>query len=602
AILAREIAEEAQAHGWLLRLQMELSDALIGKEALERLPDAALNRLDSLRWEKQRADRMIESRRRVAELREGLVEEGRRRRQLYGERKWAAQSELRRVLAERAAVGEKGGMLRLLLKVGDATLIARGSTLEAKMKEAAEDMEGIGTEGTVVPGEAFSAEREWVSEEFQEANAELKGWEEKLAEMVQVRVLTRRRETTVGELVLGAARGALPPPHPDQWLPKADLQRHEDEVRLLLERHERELRAEQEAVEASRVEVREAIRDAAILRAKLGAIEGWRDHEILVLRTAGRDAVDSLKDLLEKQRKESALRIDKLEQALSNLRKEYNEVRAELTARIERLNRGHSNTEAWVKALRHDLAEERATRENAEERLAVQTGRAKVSGEKLRSELRAERMHSLRLELWIAAPHDEIRCLIKTQEEMRRLYALERVEHERRVREERHKVWRQHTAVRLLCTSVDSLFLFFAQRLANLAGSRRTHNDALRANGAVKVLAALCRGPRKDLRRLAARASGALGWNGRTEARVLAWDIHRHWNLWVQSCCPAEEARLRERGRTFEDPEEFRHADQISMPLSSSGPSYTPREEQARSTPTRSQLLSEEQGLVTTTQ
>ena len=41
----------------------------------------------------------------------------RRRRQLYDERKWAAQSELRRVLAESAAVREKEGMLRLLLQV-----------------------------------------------------------------------------------------------------------------------------------------------------------------------------------------------------------------------------------------------------------------------------------------------------------------------------------------------------------------------------------------------------------------------------------------------------------------------------------------------------
>ena len=46
------------------------------------------------------------------------MEEGRRRRLLYDERKWAAQSELRRVLAERAAVREKEGMLRLLLQVG----------------------------------------------------------------------------------------------------------------------------------------------------------------------------------------------------------------------------------------------------------------------------------------------------------------------------------------------------------------------------------------------------------------------------------------------------------------------------------------------------
>ncbi|CAM9262946.1 unnamed protein product, partial [Ectocarpus fasciculatus] len=594
ATLAKQIAEEARAHDWLLRLQVELSDALEDKEALERLPDAALNRLDTLRWEERRAGKMIECRRRVAELRESLVEEGRRRRQLYEERKWAAQSESRRVLAERAAVGEKEGMIRLLVKVGHATLVAQRSTVEARKKEAAEDKDGVGTEGTVSPGEVYSAHRDWVSEEFQEAAKEQKGWEEKLAEMVRIRELARRRETTVGELVLGAARGALPPPHPDQWLPKAEKQRHEDEVRLLLGRHARELRVEREAVESSCVRVREATRDVAILNAKLAAIEGWRDHEILTLRTAGREAVDSLKGLLEKQRKESAARIDKLEQALSELRKEYNEVRAELTARIEQLNRGRSNTEAWVKALRHDLAQERAQREAAEDRLAIVTDRARVLSEKLRTELRAERMHSLRLELWIAALHDEIRFHIKTQEEMRRLLALERIEHERQKREERHKVWRHRTSIRLLCTSVDSLFLFFAQRLANLAGSRRTHNDALRANGAVEVLAAVCRGPRKDLRRLAARALGALGWNGHTEARVLAWDIYRHWDLWVQSCCPAEEARLLERGRTFDGPEEFRHADQISAPPSPS-PASTWQEQPSRS-PKSPPLLSKERG------
>lgn len=55
-------------------------------------------------------------------------------------------------------------------------------------------------------------------------------WEEKMEEMFNIRTLARERETTVGELVLGVARGALPPPHPDQWLPKADRKRHDDEV------------------------------------------------------------------------------------------------------------------------------------------------------------------------------------------------------------------------------------------------------------------------------------------------------------------------------------------------------------------------------------
>lgn len=54
-------------------------------------------------------------------------------------------------------------------------MVARRSTLEARKKEAAEDKDGIGTEGAALPGEVYSAEREWVSEEFQEAYAEEKG-------------------------------------------------------------------------------------------------------------------------------------------------------------------------------------------------------------------------------------------------------------------------------------------------------------------------------------------------------------------------------------------------------------------------------------------
>lgn len=38
----------------------------------------------------------------------------------------------------------------------------------------------------------------------------------------------------------------------------------------------------------------------------------------------------------------------------------------------------------------------------------------------------------------------------------------------------------------------------------------------------------------------------------------------------MQSCCPAEEARLRRRERKFDDPEEFGHVDRVSMPSSPS--------------------------------
>lgn len=59
--------------------------------------------------------------------------------------------------------------------MGDATLVARRSTLEARKKEAAEDKDGFGTEGEALPGEVYSAERDWVSEEFLDADAKQKG-------------------------------------------------------------------------------------------------------------------------------------------------------------------------------------------------------------------------------------------------------------------------------------------------------------------------------------------------------------------------------------------------------------------------------------------
>lgn len=77
----------------------------------------------------------------------------------------------------------------------------------------------------------------------------------------------------------------------------------------------------------------------------------------------------------------------------------------------------------------------------------------------------------------------QIRRQRARMEAMRRDQEAEREAHEREVQKERHLVWRNRTAVRLLGTSVDGLFLFFTQRVANLAGSRRVHNDALRRNG-----------------------------------------------------------------------------------------------------------------------
>lgn len=79
----------------------------------------------------------------------------------------------------------------------------------------------------------------------------------------------------------------------------------------------------------------------------------------------------------------------------------------------------------------------------------------------------------------------------------------------------------------------------------------------------------------------------------RNQARVLAWDIYRQWDLWVRLCCSAEEERLRRRDQTFEDPEEFRNPDELPAPTSTS--TLEDRSTMVEGSPEAAQLQQSEQ-------
>lgn len=77
------------------------------------------------------------------------------------------------------------------------------------------------------------------------------------------------------------------------------------------------------------------------------------------------------------------------------------QVRAELTARIEQLSQGKSNTAAWIKALKYDLSAERAKREAADERLAAVIEDSKVP------------INSLNfIVIIIFSPSDDVQCML----------------------------------------------------------------------------------------------------------------------------------------------------------------------------------------------
>ena len=82
---------------------------------------------------------------------------------------------------------------------------------------------------------------------------------------------------------------------------------------------------------------------------------------------------------------------------------------------------------------------------------------------------------------------------------------------------------------------------------------KKIYNEKLRTNGAALVLTAMCRGPKEELRRLASKALGAMGWNGYVDQRVLRWDVKQHWDEYQKKTVENEEEKLKRLKRSFND-------------------------------------------------
>ena len=166
--------------------------------------------------------------------------------------------------------------------------------------------------------------------------------------------------------------------------------------------------------------------------------------------------------------------------------------------------------------------------------------RAKLDSDKLKHELRVERKHCSNL-LFIL---HGLRGTVKRYQDLLSACVAQANFDEKLSKEAkaqlRTEIWEHVFSFTRLSTDVDSLFEFFASRLANLAGSRKSINDAMARCGASVVLAALCKSPKATIRKFAARALGGLGWDSFTETRILVWDCVMYWKLYKQRLLEAE--------------------------------------------------------------
>ena len=217
---------------------------------------------------------------------------------------------------------------------------------------------------------------------------------------------------------------------------------------------------------------------------------------------------------------------------IEKLVKDQHEVKANTFEVTNGLQKDINHLDALVNAMRFEVSMYRAklyASENDNSKNNLCNKRVEI----LREELYRERQKSGRLVVMSEVLKHRIQHCFKILEQKENKFGLERDEHKSAMRAMRFKEWKQYMAVTRLGLDPYSLFLFFMQRVVNLAGSSKLNNDALRENGSCNILAAFLTCPKEEIKCLAVRTLGNICWNMNIEKRFLGWDVIRHWQQWV---------------------------------------------------------------------
>ncbi|GMI11415.1 hypothetical protein TrLO_g5165 [Triparma laevis f. longispina] len=549
-VRAKQVMEHYRGPDAIANLQDQLCLALEQRNRAMKLPESAVTVLQRIKLEEARTNALRKLRITIGRIREQLITEGRRRRDLYEEEFAAAQKEVRMIRDENNQAIERSNSLRVIETLVRLDVDTKQLLKEAKVEEATADREGVDTAGLF--GEAYSEDKKWTSHAVHAAEHELVDVQRCCGAALEARALARVRESNSREQGTPGNATSLPP-HADQWLPSSERTRLEEEMEwvkyhadLILSNSGAELKNERMVCDALKGHIE-------VLKNKLTASEMTRQRDVDTIRFTADEAFELLQKSKCDSERETKKKELRYEEAIAALSKEINETRKEMQEEIEVMKTEQETMSSMATVLRYELSEFHVREDVTRKELEKVKDLWRRDVDTLKVQLRSERNHTARLELWIASMHDDVKYYLKEIKLREDRLLSKQKESEEAKLALKYERWKQTTAIYALGTDVDALFLFFLQRIVNLAGSGKKYNDALRENGTMSILTAVAQSPRKDLRRLAARALGSMGWNGFVEQRLLGWDVLRSWALHIEHVIPAKEEELKVLGKTFED-------------------------------------------------
>lgn len=130
--------------------------------------------------------------------------------------------------------------------------------------------------------------------------------------------------------------------------------------------------------------------------------------------------------------------------------------------------------------MRYNLGLETAKRKVCDRKIISLTEQLATLRGRCNDEIRAERAHSARVELWVHAMLSSFAYFKAEIAHRERLLDMQQELDKKEQRQLKYKLWCQETAAQTLGLDADALVLYFAQRMAALAGAHHTFNNILR--------------------------------------------------------------------------------------------------------------------------
>ena len=360
-------------------------------------------------------------------------------------------------------------------------------------------------------------------------------------EATRARQATREREHAVILDEIEKLEGAA-----GEWLANNQVQQAEDQLALARSA----LDDSQKMMEVMKQELRADYNDLyekmEVQQIKSRANEKMLKNEISSRRRAAGLAIahmqkvaEQARDALEHLRKEKDAEIMRMAEA-------HAKQMAELNARLEELELLAERRGKWVNSLQVQIRLMRKEKIALEEKFQEANSAWERERDGLTKQLRFQETQSERRMAWIESLKVEVETQEKEKVREKEQYEQYKEIHLTREKELRWNVWQRDETARRIRMDADSVFKWFLESIANLAGASKRHNDRMFYNGAVGMLNAIiskdCARP--DLKPLAARALGALAWNGFVDHRVISRRSRDAWSAWIGVVASEEKWRF----------------------------------------------------------